>query len=507
LSAHEWPVAFHGALGGPGDRDAYAVRAHAGENIQVDVFAQRIGSPLDSILEVYNPAGDLIARNDDDATHDSRLVFRADTEGAYRIEIQDKRRQGGRGFLYRIEVEQPRPALSLFPLGPIRKSQLRQIIAVPRGNRVIAYLGVRREGFDAPVRVEAANLPDGVTLDTKEIAAGSYVTPVVIEAAADAPLGAGFVKLSGIASTTAGTVVGGFEHVVDLIPAMGDSSYHTVVVNELAIVVTEAAPYHVELGAPKAALTRDGAIELSAKVTRAQGFHEPIEVSLPYLPPGVEMDGPAIISAGQSQAMLRLFARPDADPTPWRLAAEARQAPPRRDRREMTMALMAQLGGAGARRRRAPVEGLPQVSSAFVSLDLVPATMSGRFIAVAAEQGKTATVTCELEYANPSPCKFVATLEGLPPRTTAKPVDVPPGARRIDFQLNVSPTAPIGEHDSLVCRLTSEIDGQPLSHRVGRGGQFKINAPGAIALGPDGKPQSPLEALRRKEKTANPQKR
>ena len=83
-------------------------------------------------------------------------------------------------------------------------------------------------------------------------------------------------------------------------------------------------------------------------------------MSLPYLPPGVEMEGPEIAKPGESQVVLPLFARCDANPTRWRLAAEARTAPPRRDRREMTLALMAQIdpmalaGGGGMRRRRPP---------------------------------------------------------------------------------------------------------------------------------------------------------
>ncbi len=117
-----WPVAFHGIIGGRGDSDEYAIRAKAGDAVQVEVFAARIGSPLDSILEVLDPDGDLLARDDDDATHDSRLVFRAAAEGVYRIGIRDKRREGGPGFVYRIEVEPPRPSLTVFLAGPMRKS-------------------------------------------------------------------------------------------------------------------------------------------------------------------------------------------------------------------------------------------------------------------------------------------------------------------------------------------------------------------------------------------------
>src|SRR5262249_18014721 len=121
--SYEWPVAFHGVIGGPGEVDTFAIQARSGDLIQVEAFAERIGSALDTLLEIDDPSGDLIARNDDDATHDSLIVLRAKAEGAYRIRISDKRGAGGPGYVYRIEIEPPRPALTLFLPGPVRKSQ------------------------------------------------------------------------------------------------------------------------------------------------------------------------------------------------------------------------------------------------------------------------------------------------------------------------------------------------------------------------------------------------
>ena len=397
IKPEDWPVAFHGVLARPGDVDAFAINARAEDVMQVEVFAERIGSPLDSIVEIYNPDGSLIGRSDDDACHDSRIAFRAEMSGAYRIEISDKRREGGSAYLYRIEVEQPRPSLEVFLPGPVRKSQARQVIAVPRGNRVTAYLGVRRDGFDAPVRLDVSGLPKGVSIDVKEIPAAIYLTPIVIEAAADAPLGATLVAVKGMATTPGGSVQGGFKQTVDLIPATGDSSYQSVTVDRLAVVVTEEAPYRVSLSQPKAPLARDGAIELVATVERAKGYEEAVEVTLPYLPPGVEMEGPIVLSPADSRAVFRLFARPDADPVSWRLAAEVKTAPPRRDRRAMTIALQNTIdpnaaGGTGGRRRRVPVEAAPEVASKFVPIELTASNVSGRIESSIVEQGKTVIV-------------------------------------------------------------------------------------------------------------------
>jgi hypothetical protein len=499
LKAHEWPVAFHGVIGGRGDVDAFAISARAGQTIQVEVFATRLGSPLDPILEVYNPDGDLVGWNDDDATHDSRLAFQARADGPHRLVIRDKRLEGGAHYLYRIEVEEPRPSLTLFLAGPARKSQARQAIAVPRGNRVLAHLGVRRDGFRGPVRIEAGTLPTGVSIDVGEIPEDTYLTPVVIQAAADAPLAARLVELKGVASPPSGTVTGGFSQVVDLLPAAGDSSFESISVDRLAVAVVEEAPYRVSLAPPAGPLVRDGAIEILATAERAQGFDAPIEVSLPYLPPGVEMDGPVIVPPGKSDAILRLFARPDADPVLWRLAAEARPAQPRRDQREMTLALMAQIDPTGSRRRRATTEGQPLVASRFVPLELGPAPVVGRLVPAVAEQGRSVTISCTIEGTQLLPEGMSATLEGLPPRAGASPVQVAPGASHLEFRVAVAPDTPAGRYENLVGRLSGKVAGRAVVYRIGRGGRLDIHPAGALLKGSDGTPRSPLDALRARE--------
>ncbi len=500
LTPHDWPVAFHGAIGGRGDADAFAINAHAGDAIQVEAFAGRIGSPLDTVLEVYDPEGDLVACNDDDASHDSRLVFRAGIDGTYRIEIRDKRGEGGPGFLYRVEVEPPRPSLTLFLAGPVRKSQARQVIAVPRGNRVVAFLGVRRDGFDDPVQIDAGSLPRGVSFDLKAIPTGTYLTPVVIEAAADAPLGAALVELKGVASTANGTVSDGFRQVVDLVPGSGDSSYESLAVGSLAVVVTEAAPYAVSLSTPGTPLARDGAIDLIATVERSKGFDEAVEVSLPYLPPGVEMDGPGIVPPGRvgghPPAVRPVGRRPGGVAA--RRRGPAGPAPPRSPRYDASSHDPARPASGRRAAAEGPRRGISPGRLAVRPARSCAAPVSGRLEAVAVEQGKTVTVICTLEPVWPPGSAAVATLEGLPPRAEAAPVEVAPGARRVEFRVAVATTTPAGEHETLSCRLTSKVGGREFAYRIGRGGQLKVYPPGLLTTGADGKPLSPLDALRLK---------
>ncbi len=159
-------------------------------------------------------------------------------------------------------------------------------------------------------------------------------------------------------------------------------------------------------------------------------------------------------------------------------------------------------GGAGARRRRVSAEGLPTVASRFIPLALTPAPISGRFDPAAVEQGKTVAVSLKLESSLTLPGAMVAILEGLPPRARAVPVEIRQGVERVEFQVDAPATTPVGAYDTLACRLTGRIAGREVSYRLGQGGSLKVYAPGAMTTDAGGKPLSPLDALRIKERGA-----
>jgi hypothetical protein len=118
----------------------------------------------------------------------------------------------------------------------------------------------------------------------------------------------------------------------------------------------------------------------------------------------------------------------------------------------------------------------------------------GKLVPAAAEQGKTVTVHCQFE--KPTEAAFTAKLDGLPPRATAPNVTVMIGAKELVFIVSVAADTPPGDHKSLVCELSGTVNGHAVVYRVGRGGSLKVSPPGAVQVDSNGKPLSPLEALR-----------
>jgi len=73
---------------GSRDVDMYRVTLAAGQTLTIDVDARTLsgGSTLDSYVRMFDASGRQLATNDDDgATYDSRLVFRATTAGTYYV--------------------------------------------------------------------------------------------------------------------------------------------------------------------------------------------------------------------------------------------------------------------------------------------------------------------------------------------------------------------------------------------------------------------------------------
>ncbi len=58
----EWPVTINGRIDGDSSEDWYRFRARRGETLLLEVAAQRYGSPLDSVIEVFDRAGRPVPR-------------------------------------------------------------------------------------------------------------------------------------------------------------------------------------------------------------------------------------------------------------------------------------------------------------------------------------------------------------------------------------------------------------------------------------------------------------
>ena len=177
------PIIVNGRADRPGDWDVFEVEGKAGETIVAEVYARRLGSPLDSFLKVTGADGKIIALNDDhfDAASglntdhaDSYLMVKLPADGKYFIHLGDTRRHAGKEYAYRLRISQPQPDFAL-RLIPSR-------ICIPsKGSAAVTVYAIRKDGFDGPIKLSFKDLPEGLESPGATLAAKQEVVGLALK--------------------------------------------------------------------------------------------------------------------------------------------------------------------------------------------------------------------------------------------------------------------------------------------------------------------------------------
>jgi hypothetical protein len=168
------PHIISGAIAAPGDKDVFRIEGHAGDVVVAEVYARRMGSPLDSLLRLIDASGRVVAWNDDQKdvesgllTHhaDSYLSTKLPATGRYYVQVSDAQRHGGPEYSYYLRIGPPRPDFAL----RVTPSSLN----MPAGRAVTATVyALRKDGWDGDIDVVLKDAPDGFALSGVRIPRG-----------------------------------------------------------------------------------------------------------------------------------------------------------------------------------------------------------------------------------------------------------------------------------------------------------------------------------------------
>ncbi len=469
-------VAINGRLAGPSDEDWFAFELPPQKLTELQVFAAQLGSPVDSVLEVYDSTGELRARNDDGVGHDSTLRLRTDETGSYRIRIFDKLRRGGDDCFYRIEVNAFEPQLELaVSTNKAMERRESSVITVPRGGRSAFLVTARRQGVVGPVEIDLANLPPGVSALPIPVAANSHLSTVLLEADDTAGLGATLSALNGTASAEGLKVEGRLQQRVGL--TFGEprqTIYHSTTLDEIPVVVTDPLPFSISIPATRYFAIVDGRLDLPLELSRAEGFAEAVKVEGLILPSWIETAADeTLVDSDDASGTLALYPR-------------ERIAPG-----EYSIILIG----------TALIDGQPvQAATERVKIAVEEPYVSAKSERAITEQGTAVELHCELSWLRDFDGPIIATLQGLPPDTSAESVAVAAGDSAVKFNVQVGRDTPAGIHNTL--SIAFDFSRQPahVIQYAARGGTIEV-------LGAGDEPQqqlSRLEELRRAADTATP---
>jgi hypothetical protein len=318
------------------------------------------------------------------------------------------------------------------------------------------------------------------------------VIPVVIEA--DENSGEG-LSLAGVVNSLSGSELD-FEQAVDLIALSADRLFHGYSVEHVAVATTQPNPFRVDLEPIVVPLASDGTLELKVKVQRNDDFDLPIDLKLSYLPEWVEAAEKITVQTDQSEVLITVRAFEGVKAQEWPLVVEASPGVPTRAASEDGEERRPR------RRSRSPLD-FSTVSSSLETLRIIDTPCTGTIDSISAEQSQTVLVNCQMNLGQGIPDQLTATLEGLPNRVTAEPVEIDRSTSKVTFEVTMADDAPLGTFPDLYCRLSGELNGTPVSYCLARRTKLVIAKLGESMKDEKGNPLSPLEALRRKSTTNN----
>jgi hypothetical protein len=441
------PRALGGVIGTAGDTDHYVFHATKGQVFDVRVLARALRTSLDPVVSVYRKNGPAVAANDDSGGPDAYVRFTAPEDDDYVIILQDHLGKGGADYAYRIEVAPVKPVLVMGL--PERQQFVDITVAVPRNNRTAFLVSASRQDFGGELQVGIDGLPAGIKQETVAMAANQSLVPVVLEAAADAPLAGALADVTGKLNDPNQAISGRLNQMTSMV--RGQNNIHVWVVNtdRMAVAVTEECPFKIEIVEPKVPLVRNGVMNLKVVATRKEGFTAPISLQMLYNPPGVGSSGGIAIAEGQKEALIPLNASSDAEIKAWKIAVLG----------------VATVGN-----------GAVWVSSQLANLEVADQYFQFAFQATAVEKGKETEVVVNVtkgkDFAGPAKVELL----GLPNEVTSEPLEFNQDATQVVFKLKTTGNSPVGKHPTLLCRAIVTAQDEPITHMLGTG-ELRIDEP------------------------------
>jgi hypothetical protein len=422
-----------------------------GAALEVNVYARRLRSPLDSVIEVFDHDGQSIAANDDSVGADSALKFTASETTNYFLKIRDTLGEGGRDFTYRVEVTPAVPRVTVkIPEVARNDTQARQWIAVPRGNRFATVISAKRANFNGELQFHVESLPPGVTMQADPLAPKLDAMPLVFEASDDAPIGAKLLDLTATGINGTSRVSGKFYQDVDLVEGPNNTTYYSTSVDKLCVAVTREAPFKLRIAKPPVPIVQGGSMRLEIDAERDPGFAEPIEVQMVWNPPEITSQSEATIAKDATNVFYTLNASGGADARTWRIAV---------------------LGHAKVN------DGDVYVSSQLAPLSVASPFLTGKIETTWVTPGKPGKLTVDLGQQKPFVGKAVIRLCGLPEKITAADREITQGDKEAVFDLTVDAKCPPGPVKNLFCAVDVMQDGQAIPHTIAAGGILRVVPP------------------------------
>lgn len=216
------PCDVIGTIGKRYDKDWFGFEAKKGDVLHFELFADRLGSGVDTFFVVKNATGNMgnvVEEQDDDqdSLHPQTFFtrngdpaaakFTAPADGKYVVFVGNRDPNGSYGprCVYRLRVSKPTPDFRAVVM-PKSRDLIGAPLGYAGGQLALDVFVDRRDGFTAPVTATAEGLPAGVTAKPTVIGTGQRWGTLVLTVADGAAAYTGPISVKCTATTADKTV-------------------------------------------------------------------------------------------------------------------------------------------------------------------------------------------------------------------------------------------------------------------------------------------------------------
>jgi hypothetical protein len=334
------PIESHcivnGLIGRPGDKDRFVFKAKKDEKYTFEVFADRLGSLLDSVLTITGRNGQLIAENDDlrpgnaqqnpqtktgvTPISDSRVDFKAPADGEFIVTVDDRYNAGGAEYAYCLVMTPTRPDFQLtYGPAPAAKNQQQaknqttpptDIVNLEPGKSAVLPLAVVRRGYDGEIELAVEGLPDRITFEPTKIPEKQAAVQLTFKAGDQADTYIGRARVVGTAKINDQELRRIAQH--EIIVAQIDPLHVARrEMSDFAIALLRREPPITLHTHAEAVLARGMETQIKVSVDRKAGFKGSVEVKGDKLPKGISAEK-ITIPENETEAILNLVASSNA---------------------------------------------------------------------------------------------------------------------------------------------------------------------------------------------------
>ncbi len=301
------PKIVTGRIDRPGDVDVFGFAARAGDKVAVEVYARRLNSPLDSLLQLTDASGKVLKWNDDYVleseylykdtqgllTHhaDSYLVAELPREGQYYVRLADSQHHGGQAYGYRLRVAEAQ--------GDFELCVTPSALSVRAGGIIpLTAYALRKDGFDGEIEVALRDAPTGFRLNGARIPAGCDKVRMTLTVPAQAPAEPVALELEGLAQVGGQTINRRAVPADDVMQAF--LYRHLVPARELLVHVQQArwgAPPVELVGESPVRIPVGGSAEVQLRAGKRASFKD-VLLQLNAPPDGVSLHDVRVVPDG-----------------------------------------------------------------------------------------------------------------------------------------------------------------------------------------------------------------